>query len=153
MLDFGAGGLRDSKYLLSKGFHVTALDKEFHEDFPYSGLQFQRITSTFEEVYFPHDSFDVIIAHNSLPFIKKEDFERVWENLYKWLTPEGTLIVNFFGENHGWNGTMITHSIEEISQLLQKYTVQHLQEKDEDSETVSDGIVRWHSISVIAQKI
>src|SRR4051812_34897824 len=70
-LELGAGALRDSKFLISKGFNVVAVDKEPHV----AGLagqmpkdRFRLRIASFESFDFPKEKFDLVSAMMSLPF-------------------------------------------------------------------------------------
>src|SRR5437762_3607693 len=85
VLDVGAGALNATKYLLSTGFsHVTALDASPHaqkaaEEFPPQQVTF--VLSRFEDFAFPVNSYDLINAEFSLPFINRGNFAPVFTKL------------------------------------------------------------------------
>src|ERR1041385_8620805 len=70
-LDLGAGALVGSKYLLSRGFDVVAVDQErFPEEI--ANEKFNFIQSLFKDYKFPKNNFDLVTAQFSLPFNGKD---------------------------------------------------------------------------------
>lgn len=106
ILDFGCGSGRDSKYFLSKGFEVTAIDGSKQLcDFAtrYSGIQVKNIRfQDFHET----NKYDGIWACSSILHLTKNDLEAVFNRMYESLKKHGYVYTsfkygNFEGERNG----------------------------------------------------
>src|SRR5712692_9982615 len=89
-LDLGCGAGRDTRYLLEQGFQVTAVDADANAmailaTFPQEKLR--AIQSSF--VDFEFESYDLINAHFSLPFLAREQSYAVFALAPPALNPEG----------------------------------------------------------------
>lgn len=153
-LDLGAAVLTDTKFLLSEGFEVIALDKEKGLE-EISDPKFKFVHSTYSGYSFPKNVFDLVNAQYSLPFNGKETFPELWANILNSLKSEGIFVGQFFGENDGWNvpGSEIAfHTISEVNEMLKDMEVLKLIEVDKDRH-LSDGTPKhWHVYNVIAKK-
>lgn len=108
-IDLGCGVGRDVSYLLSKGYHVCAVDSEkLAESYVcnrnsdisnfMSNLCF--INKKMEDIELGIETEDVIVAYNSLPFCEKNRFEDVWKKITCSLRKGGYFIGNFWGKEH-----------------------------------------------------
>lgn len=163
-LDFGAGSLVDSKFLLDQGFYVTALDAESIGtiDCP----SFAHVYTTFEEFEYPKNMYTLIHGRFAFPFIRKEEFPRVWDALFDSLKDGGILTGEFFGVHDDWaldpqkslsepwegETNILFHTIADVSALLSKYSIILLEEKEYDKPFVLGSEKHWHVISFIAKK-
>ena len=156
-LDLGAGALNDSKYLLEQGFkHVTAVDKEnlaenLMGDLPKDQLSYS--ISSFEDFNFPEDTFDLINAQFSLPFIQPSEFQRVFSSMKQSLKPAGIFVGQLFGVNDDWskNPNMSFHTREQVGQLLAGMEVVELKEEEKDEKPVVGKLKHWHVFHIIAR--
>src|SRR5687768_6654452 len=82
-LDLGCGAGRDTRFLLSLGFQVTAVDKEPAVEKILSEIPDQRnlrcVISSFEEFNF--GSYDLVNARYSLPFVPSDRFNEVFSKV------------------------------------------------------------------------
>lgn len=152
-LDFGSGGLKDSRYLAEKGFSVFALDKEF-PDIP-NDLGIIRAEGAFEEAGFGEASAVLINAQFSLPFIEHKEFQRIFNDLYESLQPGGIFVGNLFGIHDDWakEGKLVFHSKEEVLRLLKSYQITLFREEEYDKKPAIGGMKHWHVFSFIAKKV
>lgn len=157
-LDFGCGSGRDTAYLLSLGFSVTAIDKNIEQ---MSGLKkvfgdkLSVMKAMFEELVFPFQAYDLINAHWSLPFINKMSFNDVFTRLLSSLNEDGILVGQFFGLNDEWNtpGTLMSfHTKQEVLELLKQMNILYIKESDEDGKTANGAAKHWHVFHFIARK-
>lgn len=108
-LDLGAGKGGDSLYLASLGYTVDAVDiKKDNTDFIQTSavdLTGQITIHTADIINFviEKDSYDIIIASNSLPFINSKEFvEAIIRNIYAGLKTGGIAYFSLFGQRDGW---------------------------------------------------
>lgn len=84
-IDIGCGAGRDTVALLQNGWEVLAIDKEKTEDIIKESLnkkeieKFKFLNCTFEEMNLPKTN--LIVANFSLPFVKKEYFNLIWDKI------------------------------------------------------------------------
>lgn len=158
-LDFGAGALRNSNYLCDHGFSVTALDNSFQEDVFTKDQQKENITiinSSFESFNYPENTYGLIAAMWSLPFIKPEIFIDTFNKIKKSLKIGGVFCGHFFGPNHDWatDSNMTFHIESQIRELVSDLEVLSLTEKQVDTTGIqNNGLEHWHVFYVIARKI
>lgn len=153
-LDLGAGTLGDTRFLLSKGFAVDAVDSEssfvdFGKD-----VRANLIVSTFDSFDFPIVKYDLINARYSLPFNPPETFNAMFARLFTALKPSGIFVGQFFGAEDSWssNGEMTFLAKEQIESLLKDFNILHLEEIKKKGETALGSDKFWHVFDVIAQK-
>lgn len=157
-LDLGCGAGRDTRYLLAEGFQVTAVDSDANAmailaTFPQERLR--AVQSSF--VDFAFESYDLINAHFSLPFLHREQFYAVFEKVRQALNPGGIFVGQFFGIHDQWNvgerATIMTFlTREEALQVLEGLEMIEFEEEDVDS-IVADGSPKhWHVFHIIARK-
>jgi SAM-dependent methyltransferase len=141
--DLGAGALNDTKYLLEEGFQkVIAIDrepsvKELGQEINSEKLEI--VISSFESFEFPENTFDLINAQYSLPFIPPESFNEVFKKIKSSLKTGGIFVGQLFGERDEWrdNPLMTFHTSEEVKGLLSGVEVIDLREEEKDGETAS----------------
>lgn len=156
-LDLGCGAGRDTRFLLEKGFTVTAIDidqntakymrKLAHQD----RLRF--VCSSFNNFQF--QTYDLINARYALPFALPNDFAVVFEEIKKALLPGGVFVGQLFGVDDEWNATdstMTFHSLGEVRNLLAGLKVLVLKEINEAGKLADGSTKHWHVFDIIAQK-
>jgi len=158
-LDMGAGALNETKYLLGEGFgKIVILDVEpgIVERAEELGEKerLEVVVSRFEDYTFPPDTFDLINARYSLPFVSPESFERVFLKAKASLKPGGILVTQLFGSNDYRNKRkdMTLHSRREVEQLLSDMEILELREEEYDGPTYNQGIQHWHVFTALARK-
>lgn len=156
-LDIGAGALRDTRYLLEQGFEVTAVDKDETTQEVSKELNNEKlsaITTNLTEWEFPQEVFDLVIAINVLPFIGKDSFSDVFDNVKKSLKPGGVLCFTLFGNKDDWvtNENMSFFDKEEVEQLISDMKIISFGEEEKDGKTIRGDSKHWHIFRIIAQK-
>lgn len=157
-IDIGGGALRDTRYLLSKGFETTVIDQAEEvakiAETIHSEKLYCYITS-FTDYVFPVNTFDIAAALYSLPFIFNKDFEKVFTNIKKSLVLDGIFVGNFFGEHDAWNNraTMTFHTKKQVENLFSDFTIVLFEEREYDGKTADGRPKHWHVFNVIARKI
>jgi tellurite methyltransferase len=157
-LDLGCGAGRNTRYLLSRGWHVTAVDAEPAAIAAVSEIKnenLQVVQSTFEEFEFGEARFDLVCAQFTLPFTPRDKFPTVWGRLKRSIKPGGYFEGQFFGTHDEWNTpgrpmTFVTR--EEVDRLLDGLTVVEITEEDKEGGMATGAMKHWHVFHVIAKK-
>jgi SAM-dependent methyltransferase len=157
-LDLGAGNLRDSIFMAENGFDkVVSLDimKEPVFEIEHDSIEF--VSSKFEDFNYGKERYDLVNSRMSISFIPKEYFFKVLSNISDSLNRGGVLIIDFFGNNHGFKksdnvseSTFV--SKEELTDFLKDFEIISFNQRDEDSKTFKNGVVRWHSLDFVLRK-
>ncbi|HEX7352831.1 class I SAM-dependent methyltransferase [Brachybacterium sp.] len=95
---------------------------------------------------------DLILACASMPFIRRDAFDRLWRAVLGALRPQGILAVDLFGERDDWAGTEGTYlSRDEVESLLDGLEVLELTEEEREGRSFS-GPKHWHTFRVLARR-
>ncbi|GCE09150.1 class I SAM-dependent methyltransferase [Dictyobacter aurantiacus] len=156
-LDLGCGAGRDTRYLIERGFRVTAVDQEaasleLLSDLPTD--QLHRVQCSFEAFQFGR--YDVINAHFSLPFIDREHFPLVFGRLKAALKPGAIFVGQFFGTHDTWNipGTHMTFvTRQQALAYLEGLELLEFEEEEEDGATADGAPKHWHIYHTLARKL
>ncbi|MDP4000644.1 MAG: class I SAM-dependent methyltransferase [bacterium] len=157
-LDLGAGGLKDSKYLLEQNFKkVVAVDQEQIPSEMIDLLdktRFQFIRSSFDKFIFPVKTVDLINAQFSLPFVSQNDFDAVWSNIINALSPKGVFVGQFFGIRDEWNSgelDMTFHTIEQVRGLVKDLGTIEFSEEEKEKPLANGDLKHWHIFHIIVR--
>lgn len=159
-VDLGAGGGRDSAYLVSRGWRVIAVDAEstarefFFESIPESQKKEANfVVSTFEDFVFP-EGVKLINASYALPFCNPADFDAVMQRITHALPTGGRFSGQFFGMRDSWNNdpSMVFVTKEAIERYFQGFEIEYFQEEEKDGPSGS-GFKHWHVYHVVARKL
>lgn len=156
-LDFGAGSLRNSRYLLDQGFKVTAVDRDplmLKIATELTNPKLETHVTNFLDFNFPKDEYDLIVAKNTLPFEIPERFPELWERLKSSLKPNGIFVGSFFGPHDTWATThpdMTFLSREEVEGLLKDFETLKIKEWQEDETDIQGNLKHWHVTDTIAR--
>jgi SAM-dependent methyltransferase len=159
VLDLGAGALRDTKYLLSQGFSVTAVDeselvKNFAKKINNNNFSYQ--ISSIENFDFSLTKYDLVSAQWTLPFLKRADLESSIKNIISCLKNDGVFTGQFFGPKDQWNtgdNTMTFLTGEEVKLLLNGFKIVFFKEEEKDSSAADGTPKHWHVVYFIAKKL
>jgi tellurite methyltransferase len=154
-LDLGYGAGRDTRYLLQQGFHVTAVDKEFHAmaqlaDLPQQNLRL--VQSSFQD--FSFETYDLVNAHFALPFNPKDSFDEVSARIMTSIRPGGIFVGQLFGIHDEWNkpgSTMTFHTKKQAEELFTRMKVIEFKEEDVDSH-IANGRPNTGTCSISLRK-
>ena len=156
-LDVGPGGGRDTRYLLSQGWRVTAVDASPSAAAALRRLPRQRnlqlVLSAIED--FEPTSYDLVNAQFSLPFVAPAHFDATVRSLRDSVESGGILTATFFGKHDGWNvaGTELNFSTAaDIERLFFGWELIELTEVDEDGHTADGAPKHWHIFHLIARR-
>lgn len=155
-LDLGCGAGRDTRYLLARGFLVTAVDREAASlaalaDLPSKHLRL--VQAAFEDLSF--GQYDLVNAHFSLPFTRKDQFAVVFARLKASLKPGGIFVGQFFGVNDTWNtpeNTMTFLTSEQARKQLEGLDILEFAEEDQDGATADGTQKHWHVYHITARR-
>lgn len=156
-VDIGGGPLKEARYLLTKGFDVTVIDKspllleeakKIHSD------KLHAHVTSFEDFSFGNQQYDIVSAMFALPFNPPETFDRVFENIKQSIAPDGIFCGQFFGTNDEWasNDKMTFHAKQQVENLLAGMEIIKLDEEEKDGKTANGTPKHWHIFHVIARK-
>lgn len=163
-LDIAAGNLRDSKYLLSQGFSVTAVDPSLATVEYANELNNQNLTVVQEilgNYPMPENHFSIINAQDILFHFQPKLFNMAIERIKNGLKVGGIFCGDFLGVQDDWNysGTKKTIlEIEQVKELFHDFEIKEIREvvRDENEEAMkfkgNDKPKHWHFIHIIAQK-
>lgn len=169
-LDIGAGNLRDTKFLLEKGFAVTAIDTSSESERLAKELNnssLNMFTGRIGQFDFPENHFSLVNAQGILFHIYKDRFDIVFNKIKRSLKSGGVLCADFIGENDDWNlegGIKYILTKENLDKLQNDFIIKtlHDYEVDESEETremkarYTDNPdykpKHWHHIDILAIK-
>lgn len=164
-IDLGAGVGNEAVYMANHGWIVYAVEEqakavsilESRKD-SVSGLvplhaDFSQ-TSTWNSL----PQADLIFASYSLPFIPKEEFKAIWDNLRSKLSSGGRFAGHFFGNQfQGFSSeeakqmTFLTR--QEVLELLNDFEIEFFEETNQDDVSGTGKKTHSHVFEVIARKI
>jgi tellurite methyltransferase len=157
-LDLGAGAGNDTRFLLARGFHVTAVDADPAAIRRLRTIGDDRLTvvqATFEEFDFGSDRYDLISAQLALPFLERASFNAVFARLLAALAPGGLFCGDLWGERDDWNTPESGLSFlprEEVMRLLEGYEIVEMQEDESSVDLVDGGTRHAHAFDIIARR-
>lgn len=157
-IDLGCGDGTETVVLLSRGWHVLAVDgesagiKRLQDKVPNEGqVHLQTQVAKFEEVVLT--SADLIHASYSIPFCHPDHFPVLWEKIVNALNPGGRFAGQFFGVHDSWadNKDMTFHTEAQVRAMIQNFETEYFHEEDADGQAAS-GPKHWHVFTVIVRK-
>jgi tellurite methyltransferase len=161
VLDIGSGTGCDSMYFLENGFTVFALDQEtnaldiLQEKIKgNTNFNINFIHSQIQEYIIPNNTFDIINASYSLPFMPKKQLMIVWQKIYDGLKINGILSCQLFGIHDDWakNTEMAFLSIGVVKRICKNYEIVHFEELDADGLIADKSAKHWHLFDLVLKK-
>jgi len=167
-VDLGCGTGRDTIELLRHGWRVLAVDAEAEaieqllarlEGLEGASEHLATLVSTFEQATWPRA--ELVNASFSLPFTSPEAFPAVWDRIRRSLVSGGRFCGQLFGDRDDWaagkgtsshKGEITFQTKNEVEALLEPFTVEKLEEIDEDGKTAVGDPKHWHLFNVVAKK-
>lgn len=158
-IDLGCGAGRDTIFLLKNGWNVTAIDVETTENYIKNSLSKEEITrltfinENFSKAEFPKS--DLVIAYNSLPFVKKENFTKIWDKVENCINSGGFFIGTFWGVNDSWNTPQDFRRFmtkDEVINLFEKFDIVKLEESEKDGISANKKPKHWHTFEIVAKR-
>jgi SAM-dependent methyltransferase len=156
-LDVGAGAGRDTAHLLRQGWRVTAVDASPSSATALRRMPRQRnlevVLSAAQD--FEPETYDLVNAQFSLPFIPLARFDATVRRLRDSVRPGGIMAATFFGHHDDWNvaGAELSFSTRpEIENLFRGWEIIELTEEDADGHTADGTPKHWHVFHVVARQ-
>lgn len=162
IVDIGAGYLNETRYLLQKGYAVTAIDKnplpEELKDLVTPNLLYTQCD--FNTYNFEPSSIDFLIALHSLFFVDPKNFDSFFIKLLESLKPNGVIVGDILGLHDSWLTaakrpmTFITQDkiIELIKMTTVSYDIISLQDKEWNGAQYDGTLKHWHTIEFIIKR-
>jgi tellurite methyltransferase len=158
-IDLGCGDGTETALLLSRGWHVLAVDgesaaiKRLMDKVPLEAqVRLGTQVAKFEEVVLP--MADLIHASYSIPFCHPSQFPTLWEKIKNALNTGGRFVGQFFGVHDSWanDPDMTFFTEEQVRAMLNGLEVEYFHEEDTDGQAAS-GPKHWHVFTVIVKKV
>ncbi len=159
-LDFGAGALVDSQFLLDQGFsQVIAIDADPDSERRASeikndALEFKR--QTFEDTEVEAEYFDIINAQWVIPYVAHGAFASIVKNILNGLKDGGVISINFFGDKDDWNTDDTLKNFvtkEQVTEIFQDFEIIEFEEIEDDKGSVLGKLHHRHVFNIIARRI
>lgn len=158
VLDIGGGALKDTKYLLVKGFDVTVIDKNpllMKEAMEIKSEQLHPLITSFEDFHFPVNEFVLVSAMQCLSYCKNECFKEVIENIKLSLREDGIFCGQMYGVYDEWSKSPESRDLHKSCQTADEAR-QYLKDLDvvlfQEEETEEGRIKHWQIFNFIARK-
>lgn len=160
VIDLGCGSGSDTVFLIKNNWNVFAIDSSDVEEIIRSKLSDEEQgklkfeVQRFEKLKL--SKCDLLISNNSLPFCKKEYFNKMWKEICLNINSNGYFVGNFFGIKDEWNtidDKRTFHSKEEVIKLFKDFEILEIQEIEKNKPTAEGKMKHWNTIEVIARKI
>ncbi|HZQ04500.1 MAG TPA: membrane dipeptidase [Gaiellaceae bacterium] len=156
-VDLGCGTGRDTIALLRAGWSVIAIDREpeaIERVRAAAGGGDGRLrtqVARLEDARWPQS--DLVNASFVLPFVRPDRFPDVWQRIVDSLRPGGRFSGQLFGDHDEWAGTgLVVQTRAQVEELLEPFTIERLDELDEEGSTVVGARKHWHLFHVVARK-
>lgn len=104
-LDLGCGPGKDTRYLISIGYEVDAVDIKADAINNLNELKESKIKTFLADVVdfnIPKDTYDLVIISNVLTFLPKDKIVAVLKSAVEGLKVGGIIYFSLFGKKHAW---------------------------------------------------
>ena len=163
-VDLGCGGGRDVVELLRQGWTVYGIDQaasageeiQARPDLPDTDLpetgEFHFTHARAEDADWP--ACDLVNSSFALPLFAPDAFPQLWRNITERLKPGGRFSGQLYGPKDSWFGRdgITFHSRAEVDALLTGWTIELLDEEEDDSVTPRGTPKHWHIWHIVARK-
>jgi len=158
-LDLGCGAGNDTRYLVARGYTVTAVDANPSAIAALRALGDPRLTpvvATFASVPLDPAGYHLVTAQYALPFIPPDTFQGMVARVIAAVRPGGLFTGNFFGVRDAWNqaGSALTFLPRaEVETLLEPLDVVEFEEIEETVRLANGSNHAAHAFNVIARRV
>lgn len=157
-IDIGGGALKDTRYLLERGFDVAVVDESDLMEKEAEAIVSDKLhyfVSSFADFYFPKNEYDIASAMYALPFNPPESFNAVFAKIKQSLVNGGVFCGQCFGVHDEWSSDkkMTFHNKVQVEKLLSDMDVIALDEEEKDDKTALGTPKHWHVFHFIAKNI
>jgi tellurite methyltransferase len=163
-VDLGCGTGRDTAELLRRGWRVVAIDSEEEaierlRAWIDSDERLTAVVSSIERGAWPRAR--LVNASFALPFVPPDAFPDVWERIRRSLEPGGRFSGQLFGDRDDWaagrglachKGEITFHTRAQVDELVRPFSIERLDEVEEDGETAIGEAKHWHLFNVVVRK-
>ena len=158
-VDLGAGGGIDTRFLLDRGWRVTAIDNSpdaVRRLTELDGAVDGRLRVRQADLTGDLDLEPVELLHAgfSLPFCPPSRFPALWRQVEAALIGGGVLAGQLFGDRDSWAAEyedMTFHTATQVDQLLRGWQVRRVEVADHDG-TSYVGPKHWHVFHILARR-
>lgn len=158
-VELGCGSGRDTVCLIKNNWNVLAIDIENTKKMITEKLneqelkRFRFLQKSFEETEL--EKCNLLLANNSLPFCKKENFKELWNKIENSIEKNGYFLGSFFGDKDEWNGlredmTFLTK--QQVIRLFKNFEIINFSEFEGIDITGIGRKKYWHTFNVMARK-
>jgi SAM-dependent methyltransferase len=157
-LDLGCGAGNDTRYLLERGFRVTAVDADpdsFAGRQASNGPQLWTIQRAFSDISLDPARYDLVSAQLALPFSHPDAFPALFTRIVNALRSGGIFTGDLFGNRDGWNvaeSGMTFHSRQEAEALFTGLDLLEFNEVEEQRALATGEPKQWHRFQIIARR-
>lgn len=141
VIDIGSGDGREGDVFKENGYFVTSIDTK-------DGID----ATTYS---YPTEKYDVVIANNSLPFMKDKQLDVIL-NIYKSLKNGGYFYGTVFGKEEPWAETGIITALDfnETITFFKKigFTIIWQSEEKGLGKTMKGDFKNWHILKFLVKK-
>ena len=168
VVDLGCGTGCDTEFFIRHGFYVLSIDSDVRAEsflekrisnspelFDYFIFQEQK----FETLKLEKNSFDFVIAHNSLSYCEKKDFYNMWNTIKESIVLNGYFVGNFFGIEHDYNSNpnykkaTFLNEKEVLELFLYDFEILEFNNPISKKKKTAFAHTLWNEYLVIAKKI
>lgn len=157
-IDIGAGSLNSTRYLLSAGFTVHAIDTDPYTAELADELDDPRLTMHCADVLdvpVPERRFDLIVAIHVLHLLSRRDIDTIVPRLVGALADGGVLCATFVGVRDTWAATPWRATAlrrDDVVGLISDLSVIRLDELEYDGVNVLGQSKHWHTLRCLLRK-
>jgi SAM-dependent methyltransferase len=157
-VEAGFGDGTETLALLDAGWTVTAIDSAPAAAEVLAPRVAGDTTDRLEVVIAPAADVrlplvDLFYSGYVLSYLAPDAFTRLWTRLRDHLRPGGFIVVNIFGDRHGWAGqpgtTFLSRS--DVEALLDGLEIPVFDEVEEDGDSFI-GPTHWHYFDIVARR-
>jgi SAM-dependent methyltransferase len=157
-LDIGCGAMNESRYLLSQGFSVDAIDTTpliTDIQFRPSETTFHPIIGNFNTYIFEAEKYNLAIFINGMSFLSRKNTLDSFSVIHTALKEDGIFAATAFGTDHEWNvadSSRIFFTEMALREILVDFDIISLNEERSIRTAYSGAETVWHSYNILAKK-
>jgi trans-aconitate methyltransferase len=158
-VDLGAGSGVDSRFLVDRGWQVTAIDNSADAmrrltELAASANGSLRVRQADLADDLDLEPVELVHAGFSLPFCPPDRFQALWRQIESALVAGGVLAAQLFGDRDSWAAAyddLTFHTADEVDRLIRGWQVRRIQVAEHDG-TSYVGPKHWHVFHIVARR-